>query len=143
MPPSLRKAVAAAIGGGAIAIASVLITGPSGNDGLEGVRHNPYKDIVGVWTVCYGHTGKDIIPGKTYTEAECKALLNIQRSLLMLTRLSKVSVLMFLLGVSACKSPPPVQSQRPEPAAWAMEKAQDLQQMLNSIITVSEVESTR
>ena len=50
MPPSLRKAVAAAIGGGAIAIASVLITGPSGNDGLEGVRHNPYKDIVGVWT---------------------------------------------------------------------------------------------
>ena len=31
----------------------------------------------------------------------------------------------------------------PEPAAWAMEKAQDLQQMLNSIITVSEVESTR
>ncbi len=27
-------------------------------------------------------------------------------------------------------------------AAWAMEKAQDLQQMLNSIITVSEVEST-
>ncbi|ELX1923620.1 Rz1 family lipoprotein, partial [Escherichia coli] len=32
---------------------------------------------------------------------------------------------------------------RPEPAAWAMEKAQDLQQMLNSIITVSEVESTR
>ena len=43
----------------------------------------------------------------------------------------------------ACKSPPPVQSQRPEPAAWAMEKAQDLQQMLNSIITVYEVESTR
>ncbi|MCV5959309.1 hypothetical protein OFO30_28405, partial [Escherichia coli] len=66
MPPSLRKAVAAAIGGGAIAIASVLITGPSGNDGLEGVSYIPYKDIVGVWTVCHGHTGKDIIPGKTY-----------------------------------------------------------------------------
>ncbi|HIF7345525.1 TPA: Rz1 family lipoprotein, partial [Escherichia coli] len=31
-----------------------------------------------------------------------------------------------------------MQSQRPEPAAWAMEKAQDLQQMLNSIITVYE-----
>ncbi|GCT65867.1 lipoprotein Rz1 precursor [Escherichia coli] len=60
----------------------------------------------------------------------------------MLTRLSKVSVLVFLLVVSACKSLPPVQSQRPEPAAWAMEKAQDLQQMLNSIITVYEVEST-
>ncbi|EME2618247.1 lysozyme [Escherichia coli] len=76
MPPSLRKAVAAAIGGGAIAIASVLITGPSGNDGLEGVSYIPYKDIVGVWTVCHGHTGKDIMLGKTYTKAECKALLN-------------------------------------------------------------------
>ncbi|EMV0079524.1 lysozyme [Escherichia coli] len=75
MPPSLRKAVAAAIGGGAIAIASVLITGPSGNDGLEGVSYIPYKDIVGVWTVCHGHTGKDIMLGKTYTKAECKALL--------------------------------------------------------------------
>ncbi|STE08330.1 phage lysozome [Escherichia coli] len=74
MPPSLRKAVAAAIGGGAIAIASVLITGPSGNDGLEGVSYIPYKDIVGVWTVCHGHTGKDIMLGKTYTKAECKAL---------------------------------------------------------------------
>ena len=35
MQSSLRKAVTAAIGGGAIAIASMLITGPSGNDGLE------------------------------------------------------------------------------------------------------------
>lgn len=76
MPPSLRKVVAAAIGGGAIAIASVLITGPSGNDGLEGVSYIPYKDIVGVWTVCHGHTGKDIMLGKTYTKAECKTLLN-------------------------------------------------------------------
>ncbi|AWJ42641.1 lysozyme [Escherichia coli 2534-86] len=50
MSPSLRKAVAAAIGGGAVAIASVLITGPGGNDGLEGVSYIPYKDIVGVWT---------------------------------------------------------------------------------------------
>ncbi|MCZ5657628.1 lysis system o-spanin lipoprotein Rz1 [Escherichia coli] len=45
--------------------------------------------------------------------------------------------------VSACNSPPPVQSQRPEPAAWAMEKVQDLQLMLNSINTASEVGSTR
>ncbi len=51
-------------------------TGSSGNDGLEGVSYIPYKDIVGVWTVCHGHTGKDIMLGKTYTKAECKALLN-------------------------------------------------------------------
>ncbi|EII35832.1 endolysin domain protein [Escherichia coli 4.0967] len=90
MSPSLRKAVAAAIGGGAVAIASVLITGPGGNDGLEGVSYIPYKDIVGVWTVCHGHTGKDIMPGKTYTEAECKALLikTLPRSPGKLTRTS-------------------------------------------------------
>ncbi|EDQ7409370.1 lysozyme [Salmonella enterica subsp. diarizonae serovar 16:z10:e,n,x,z15] len=63
-------------GAGAIAIAAALITGPNGNDGLEGVRYQPYQDVVGVWTVCYGHTGKDIILGKTYTKAECQTLLD-------------------------------------------------------------------
>ena len=76
MSPTLRTSVLAAVGGGAFAIASALITGPTGNDGLEGVRYDPYQDVVGVWTVCYGHTGKDIMLGKTYTEAECRALLN-------------------------------------------------------------------
>ena len=76
MSPALRNSVLASIGGGAIAIASVLITGSTGNDGLEGVRHQAYKDVVGVWTVCYGHAGKDIMLGKTYTEAECRSLLN-------------------------------------------------------------------
>lgn len=56
MSPALRNSVIAAISGGAIAIASVLITGPSGNDGLEGVSYIPYKDIVGVWTVCHVST---------------------------------------------------------------------------------------
>ncbi|ALR07629.2 lysozyme [Xylella fastidiosa] len=41
----------------------------------EGLKHRPYKDIVGVWTVCYGHTGANVVIGKTYTEAECDALL--------------------------------------------------------------------
>lgn len=53
MSPTLRKSVLAAVGGGAFAIASALITGPTGNDGLEGVRYDPYQDVVGVWTVCY------------------------------------------------------------------------------------------
>ena len=72
MQSSLRKAVTAAIGGRAIAIASMLITGPSGNDGLEGVSYIPYKDIVGVWTVCYGHTGKDIMLGKRIPKQNAK-----------------------------------------------------------------------
>ncbi|HBW3346601.1 lysozyme [Klebsiella pneumoniae] len=76
MPPSLRNKIAASIGCGALVIAAALITGPTGNDGLEGVRYNPYRDVVGVWTVCYGHTGKDIMLGKTYTESECQALLD-------------------------------------------------------------------
>ncbi|KMV67643.1 lysozyme [bacteria symbiont BFo1 of Frankliniella occidentalis] len=72
MPTStaLRNKIIAAMGGGAIAIAAAVI--PS----LEGVEHKPYQDVVGVWTVCYGHTGADIIKSKTYTEAECQALLN-------------------------------------------------------------------
>ncbi|HAU3215949.1 TPA: lysozyme [Salmonella enterica subsp. enterica] len=76
MNSTLRKSVLAAVGGGAIAIASALITGQTGNDGLEGVRYKPYRDVVGIWTVCYGHTGNDIMIGKTYTESQCKALLN-------------------------------------------------------------------
>ncbi len=43
---------------------------------LEGVEHTPYKDVAGIWTVCYGHTGKDIMLGKTYSEMECRALLD-------------------------------------------------------------------
>lgn len=67
---ALRNKIIAAMGGGAIAIAAAVI--PS----LEGVEHKPYQDVVGVWTVCYGHTGADIIKSKTYTENECQELLN-------------------------------------------------------------------
>lgn len=42
----------------------------------EGVRYEPYRDAVGVLTVCYGHTGPDIVPGKRYTLAECRAFLD-------------------------------------------------------------------
>ncbi|MEG0205011.1 MAG: lysozyme [Citrobacter sp.] len=76
MPLKLKNSVIAAIPAGAIAIAAALITGPTGNDGLEGVRYQAYRDVVGVWTVCWGHTGKDIILSKTYTKAECQALLD-------------------------------------------------------------------
>lgn len=75
MSTKLRNSVIAAVPLGAIAIASALITGPTGNDGLEGVRYQPYQDVVNKWTVCYGHTGRDIMLGKTYTEAECRILL--------------------------------------------------------------------
>ena len=40
----------------------------------EGRSHGPYEDIVGVLTVCDGHTGADI-QQRTYTDAECDQLL--------------------------------------------------------------------
>lgn len=67
--PALRKKIIGAAGGGALAIATVMI--PS----LEGVEYKPYQDVAGVWTVCNGITGPDVILGKTYTEKECKDLL--------------------------------------------------------------------
>lgn len=41
----------------------------------EGTRYTPYRDIAGVLTVCQGHTGADIVPGKRYTKSDCDALL--------------------------------------------------------------------
>jgi len=42
----------------------------------EGLRQKWYFDPPGILSVCYGYTGKDIDKTKTYTLAECKALLN-------------------------------------------------------------------
>ncbi|WP_305798049.1 lysozyme [Kosakonia sp. MUSA4] len=69
MSPSLKNRLAGMAGASAITIAGVMIPD------LEGVRYTPYHDVAGVLTVCYGHTGRDIIPGKKYTETECRALL--------------------------------------------------------------------
>lgn len=40
--------------------------------GWEGKRNDPYRDIVGVQTVCYGETRVDM---RQYTDAECEAML--------------------------------------------------------------------
>lgn len=41
----------------------------------EGREYVPYQDVGGVWTVCDGITGPDVVLGKTYTDAECDHLL--------------------------------------------------------------------
>lgn len=61
-----------AVGGVVIALASVGMVGKIRHD--EGREYQPYRDIVGVLTVCDGITGPDVIPNKTYTDAECNAL---------------------------------------------------------------------
>lgn len=72
MSASLRNKLIAAAGGGSMLIASLFI---GGKDGVEGRAYEPYKDVAGVWTVCDGHTGADIVKGKTYTDRECDRLL--------------------------------------------------------------------
>ncbi|ENU8725451.1 lysozyme [Salmonella enterica] len=90
---ALRTKVKALLAGGAgaIAIAAAML---GGHDGLEGRRYVHYRDVVGVITVCDGYTGKDIIPGKRYTDAECDALLNkdLKRVKAQIDPLIKVSI---------------------------------------------------
>ncbi len=64
------KPIMAAVGGvaAAITLAVPLI------QHWEGHASHVYKDVGGVLTVCYGHTGKDIVPSHTYTEGECRAI---------------------------------------------------------------------
>jgi lysozyme len=63
MATDKQKAVAAAL---AIALAVP----------AEGLRRYAYYDPPGVLTVCYGHTGKDVVRGKRYELEECKRLLD-------------------------------------------------------------------
>lgn len=42
----------------------------------EGVRQWAYSDPVGILTVCYGTTGKDVVKGRYYSLPECKGFLD-------------------------------------------------------------------
>lgn len=42
---------------------------------FEGCRLTAYRDAAGVWTIGYGHTGPDVVPGGTITQQEADALL--------------------------------------------------------------------
>jgi len=66
MKPVVKKAL---IGSPVAVLASAVIIR------WEGERYEPYRDPVGILTVCYGHTGPDIVEGKRYTKEECDALL--------------------------------------------------------------------
>lgn len=41
---------------------------------FEGQRNRVYRDVVGVLTVCAGHTGPDIVVDKVYSDEECREL---------------------------------------------------------------------
>lgn len=40
--------------------------------GWEGNKQVPYRDIVGIWTVCRGDT-QNVVPGQAQTEQQCDA----------------------------------------------------------------------
>ncbi len=42
---------------------------------FEGLRLKAYQDSVGVWTIGYGHTGKDVTPGKQISIERAEQLL--------------------------------------------------------------------
>jgi len=67
-----RNARRGAIAGGAgvLLLASTLSTDIIAK--WEGKRNDPYRDIVGVMTVCYGETR---VPMRRYTDQECRAML--------------------------------------------------------------------
>lgn len=41
----------------------------------EGCRLQAYQDMVGVWTIGYGHTGPDVVPGLVITKDQADALM--------------------------------------------------------------------
>lgn len=73
MTPNARK------GAAAVVVASAGLLAFIGR--WEGSRNEVYLDIVGVPTVCEGHTGPDVKPGDVWTKEQCDAILrkNVSR----------------------------------------------------------------
>lgn len=66
-PSNLRRGgIAAAAVAAMVAIATPIYVGWEGNEPM------PYRDIVGVWTVCSGDT-RNVVPGRRLSQAECDA----------------------------------------------------------------------
>lgn len=63
-----------AIGKGAAALTAAGVLAVSTVGGYEGLKLYAYRDIVGVWTACYGET-KGIKPGMKFSKAECNNML--------------------------------------------------------------------
>lgn len=76
----------AAAGMGAAILLAITLIMP-----WEGLSLKAYRDIVGVWTICYGET-KNVDPGDIATRAECETML-------------AKSVKVYADGLDACVEP--------------------------------------
>lgn len=83
---------------------------------FEGCRLCAYRDIVGVWTICYGSTA-GVRAGQRKTQSECEALLRTEAGLFMLrvvqlvptladnpARLAAVTSFAYNVGLGALKA---------------------------------------
>lgn len=61
---------------------------------FEGCVLTAYKDVVGVWTIGFGHTGPDVTPGLVWTQTEAEFTLeeDLKRFEAGVTDLLKVAV---------------------------------------------------
>lgn len=66
MASRLKKAGIGVTAAGAVAIALV--------GSWEGLRLTSYRDVIGVWTVCYGET-RGVKPGMRFTKQQCGDML--------------------------------------------------------------------
>lgn len=64
---------AAKINGAAAALGAAALFALPMIERWEGTRLDPYRDIVGVWTVC---TGETRVPMRRYTRDECRGMLD-------------------------------------------------------------------
>lgn len=60
--------------GGAAVVAAVMAMAVPITAKWEGLRTEAYRDVVGVWTVCYGET-EGVQPGDVHSSAECAGML--------------------------------------------------------------------
>lgn len=79
MKEFLKKRLLAVAGCGALAIAGVLGSHYEGTGPTQRLANGervylPYRDPVGIWTVCRGVTGPDVVAARQYTEAQCASM---------------------------------------------------------------------
>ena len=89
--------------GSVAACAAILVAAGAFIAPWEGRELKPYRDIVGVWTVCYGHTAN--VQAREYAVADCDKLL-------------QSDVAKHLAGLDRCVKPDLTQGQWVALGSW-------------------------